>query len=59
MAEKIIAISHHQGEIDWNKVSKDGTSYVFSRLGEGEKYIDNKFLEYFKKSKEAGINSGA
>lgn len=58
-AERIIAISHHQKEIEWGKVSKDGVSHVFSRLGEGKTFIDKKFVDYFKKSKEVGISAGA
>lgn len=56
---KIITVSKFQGNIDWNSVNEDGVDYAFSRLGEGETFLDPTFVENFRKSKEFGLNAGA
>lgn len=59
MNSKVIAISRFQGSIQWDKVKEDGVGMVFSRSGEGETYTDPTFLENFRKSRQAGITTGA
>ncbi|HGJ5855612.1 glycoside hydrolase family 25 protein [Arsenophonus nasoniae] len=59
MVKKTIAISRFQGNIDWNEVSKDDVSYAFSRLGEGETYVDPTFVTNFTRSRDSHINTGA
>lgn len=43
MNNNVIAISRFQGNIEWEKVKAEGISMAFSRLGEGEIYIDPTF----------------
>lgn len=59
MNDNVIAISRFQRIIEWEKVKEDGVSMAFSRLGEGETYIDPTFSGNFRKSRLAGIPSGA
>lgn len=55
MNSKVISISRFQGNVDFKKVKNDGVSGVFSRLGEGESYIDPLFNENFVNCKENKI----
>ncbi|TCV95217.1 glycoside hydrolase family 25 protein [Biostraticola tofi] len=60
MNNSIIAISSHQGSIEWNTVfNKGGVSHAFSRLGEGADFLDHSFDGNFKSSKDAGLKAGA
>ena len=49
-----IDISEHQGNIDFQKVKAAGIQFVIPREGL-RKRIDDYFLEYVRKAKEAGI----
>ena len=51
---KGIDISEHQGTIDFSKVKAAGIQFVIPREGL-RKRIDDYFLEYIRKAKEAGI----
>lgn len=46
--KKGIDVSHHQGEIDWEKVKADGIDYAILRCGYGGDYTsyDDKYWEY-------------
>lgn len=59
-----IDISHHQGEINWNRLKK-GTqgeppiTFVYIKATEGSDFLDLKFADNFVKAKEQGITRGA
>lgn len=65
--EKISAtgvdISYFQGNIDWDKVKKDGINFAMLRVGytgyeSGAINLDDRFHEYAKGATDAGINIG-
>lgn len=59
-----IDVSHHQGEIDWDKVAAQGFEFAILRVGYrgyGEEGIikeDSKFEEYYIGAKQAGLDVG-
>lgn len=59
-----IDVSKFQGEIDWEKVSAQGISYAFIRVGnrgygqEGTLNTDDRYLENIEGAKAAGIDVG-
>ena len=58
-----IDISHHQGDIDFEKVKEAGVDFVYIRIGRGngvgKEYVeDNKFQENLKGFNEVGIPVG-
>ena len=59
-----IDISHHQGEINWEKLSKatigsEGVCFVFIKATEGENFMDENFNENFYEAREYGMIRGA
>lgn len=59
-----IDVSHHQGNIDWDKLSKakigdEPVSFVFIKATEGVGLTDKKFHYNFKRAAEVGIMRGA
>lgn len=59
-----IDISHHQGEIDWTKLSnamidKNTLAFIMVKATEGSDYLDDCFEENFKMAKEVGFIRGA
>lgn len=59
-----IDISHHQGSIDWTKLSNamvDRTTlaFIMVKATEGASYLDDCFEENFNKAKEYGFVRGA
>lgn len=61
---KGLDVSHHQGEIDWEKVKADGYEFAFIRIGyrgygeEGTLNLDSKFDSNIAKAHEAGMDVG-
>ncbi|MCI6672247.1 MAG: glycoside hydrolase family 25 protein [Prevotella sp.] len=58
-----IDISHHQGEINWNRlknamVEQSPIRFVFMKATEGDGHVDKKFKENFENVKEAGLIRG-
>lgn len=58
-----IDVSEHNLDIDFNKVKEAGIEFVYIRIGwrgytEGGIYLDNKYEEYIKDAKEAGLKVG-
>lgn len=58
-----IDVSTWQGEVDYEKVKKDGVEFVIIRIGfghtnSGEIKLDNQFKNNIKKAKEAGLKVG-
>lgn len=58
---KCIDISEWNGDINFNKVRKAGVTCVIIRAGYGKdpNQEDNKFNEYYRQAKAAGLNVGA
>lgn len=54
---KIIDVSYHQGEIDWDKVANSGIYGVILRIGY-YRTEDERFSEYIKEVKRLGIPYG-
>ena len=62
MEIRAIDISHHNGNVDFEKVRTAGIGCVFIRTGYGKylsSQIDRKFEENYSKAKAAGLNVGA
>ena len=58
---RCIDLSEWNGDIDFNKVKKSGVTCVILRAGYGkdDNQEDNKFNEYYRQAKNAGLNVGA
>ena len=59
-----IDISHHQGKIDWEKLSKahigqEPISFVFIKATEGKTLCDDNFKDNFEDAREHGFIRGA
>ncbi len=54
-----IDISHHQGDIDWNKLRKENISFVFIKATEGGDFKDKKFQDNLENAKNNGLAVGA
>ncbi|MCG6142695.1 GH25 family lysozyme [Leptospira mtsangambouensis] len=54
-----IDLSHHQGQIDWNKFKNENIDFVYLKSTEGGDYIDSMYSENTKKINEIGIPVGA
>jgi lysozyme len=52
-------ISHYNGAIDWDKVSKDGLSFVYIKATEGETLADDDFTANWQGASSAGLLKGA
>lgn len=59
-----IDVSHHQGDIDWEKVRAEGVTFAFIRIGyrgygkEGKICPDTRALENIKEAQAQGIDVG-
>lgn len=58
-----IDVSYYQGEIDWQAVAADGVEFAMIRLGyrgygSGAIAEDERFEEYFRGAREAGLELG-
>lgn len=59
---KVIDLSHHNGDVDFNAVKAAGIDGVIIRTGygvESPKQKDKRFEEYYSKAKAAGLYVGA
>ena len=54
-----IDVSHHQGAIDWMEVGRGGVVFAYLKATEGGDWVDERFVENWRKSKAAGIVRGA
>lgn len=52
-------VSHHQGDIQWNKISPQEFQFVYLKATEGGDFKDQKFQEYWLQARERGLNVGA
>lgn len=55
-----IDVSHHDGNIDWNKVKNDpqGIKFAYIKATQGIDYVDPKFIANVAGAKAAGIKWG-
>ncbi len=59
-----VDISHHQGEIDWRRLSlatyrERPVNFVFMKATEGGNFVDDSFLYNFAAARESGLVRGA
>lgn len=54
-----IDVSHHQGQIDWDRVAGDGVHFAYIKATEGGDLSDARFAENWRGAQEAGIKRGA
>lgn len=59
MINKIIDISHHNGDIDFKKVKQDGIFGIIHKATQGNRFVDPKFYENREKAEKEGIRVGA
>jgi len=52
-------VSHHQGDIDWKKISPQHYQFVYLKATEGGDYQDDKFQQYWLEARERGLRVGA
>lgn len=52
-------ISHHQEDIDWNKLDRRYAQFIFIKATEGATHKDTRFTEYWKQAKARNIPVGA
>ena len=52
-------VSHHQGDIDWKKISPQQYQFVYLKATEGGDYKDDKFQQYWLDARERGMRVGA
>ncbi|MDA3899360.1 MAG: GH25 family lysozyme [Spirochaetes bacterium] len=52
-------VSHHQGEIDWAKVSTSKFTFVFMKATEGGDLVDKRFAYNFSRARQHGLIVGA
>lgn len=54
-----IDISHHNGKIDWEKVSSTPLLFVYIKATEGATHVDKRYLENFEGANDAGYKVGS
>ncbi|MEG2750009.1 MAG: GH25 family lysozyme, partial [Acinetobacter sp.] len=52
-------VSHHQGVIDWKKISPQQYQFVYLKATEGGDYQDDQFQNYWMEARERGMHVGA
>jgi lysozyme len=52
-------ISHHQGEIQWKKISTQNYQFVYLKATEGGDFQDKKFADNWLQARENGFHVGA
>ena len=54
-----VDVSHHQGVIDWNALSRDGIAFAYIKATEGETFRDPSFATNWGEAAKAGLSRGA
>ncbi len=54
-----VDVSHHQGDIDWKKLSKTDVRFAYLKATEGGDYVDPMFQQNWKDARAAGLAVGA
>lgn len=55
---KGIDVSHHQKNIDWQKVKNTGIEFVIIKATEGVDYVDDMFKSHYEGAKSVGLKVG-
>lgn len=54
-----VDISKWQGKVDWAALRQAGTKFAFIKATEGGDHVDNRFMENWAGTKQAGVPRGA
>lgn len=54
-----VDVSHHQGDIDWEILSKQNIQFAYIKATEGGNFIDKKFLKNFSAAHKTNLRVGA
>jgi len=54
-----VDVSHHQGDIDWQKLSKTDVRFAYLKATEGGDYVDPTFNDNWDAARKAGLAVGA
>lgn len=54
-----VDVSHHQHEIDWRSVKAAGFKFAYIKATEGANYRDDRFVQNWLESRDAGLARGA
>jgi lysozyme len=54
-----VDVSHHQGEIDWQKLAKTDVRFAYIKATEGGDYVDPMFKQNWDTARKAGLAVGA
>lgn len=54
-----IDVSHHQGDIDWDKVAADDVTFAYMKASEGSDFRDSAFERNWRGARAAGLAWGA
>ena len=53
-----IDVSHHQGEIDWDRVAADDIAFAYLKATEGSTFTDPRFATNWQAAARAGLRVG-
>lgn len=56
---KGVDVSHYQGEIDWNILSREHIQFAYIKATEGSSHIDSRFAENWEKVQQTDLRAGA
>ena len=56
---KGVDVSHYQGEIDWDKLSKEDIKFAYIKATEGSQHKDEQFDENWSKAQNTDLRIGA
>jgi len=54
-----IDVAHFDGDVDWRKVKASGVAFGYAKASDGANFVDDKFGEYWRGMKQAGLLRGA
>ena len=54
-----VDVSHYQGEIDWDRLSKEEICFAYIKATEGSQYKDEQFDRNWNKAQTTGLRIGA
>ncbi|HEX2039684.1 MAG TPA: GH25 family lysozyme [Acidimicrobiales bacterium] len=54
-----VDVSHHQGEIDWDRVARDDITFAYIKATEGKDHVDRRFEQNWEGARAVGLQRGA
>ncbi|MBR4257050.1 MAG: lysozyme, partial [Clostridia bacterium] len=54
-----VDVSHYQGDVDWETLSKQGISFAFIKATEGSSYVDLTFEKNYVEANKTVLRVGA